>query len=178
MKPFFCLFFLCLIAGLTAAPAVLRAQSLTARQGNGLYVSGETGEEAIAARYFEWARAAVQEKRFSQAEAFLIRAADYASVSSDLSYLLAVVKKKLFRPERDVLTAARLAMETNRWSEYSRLDALYLEAETLIRMRRYNEAVNALSVLGGGDERAAELRAAAMYWLPDEVAFETAVAEA
>ncbi|MDR2343322.1 MAG: hypothetical protein LBD86_02175 [Spirochaetaceae bacterium] len=168
MKLFFCLAFTCFCA---VFPANLSAQEK----------ENETrlpsGEGAIAARYAEWAESAFHEKRFPQAEAFLLRAADYASVSSDLSYLLALVKKELFAPVHEVLTAARLALATDRWTLYSRRDGLYVEAEALIHMRRYNEALNALSGLDG-DERAAELRILAMQHLPGAANFAAALAAA
>ena len=135
------------------------------------------GEEAIAARYAEWAENAFREKRFPQAEAFLLRAADYAPVSSDLSYLLALVKKELSAPMREVLTATRLALATDRWTLYSRRDALCVEAEALIRLRLYNQALNTLSELDG-DERAAELRLLAMGYLPGAANFYAALAAA
>lgn len=150
MKSFSCLMFACLYA--FAAAGNLPAQENEPRP---------TGEEAIAARYAMWAESAFREKRFPQAEAFLLRAADYASASSDLSYLLALVKKELSAPARGVLTAARLALATDRWTLYSRRDAIYVEAEALIRLGMYNDALNALSELNE-DERAAELRLSAL----------------
>ncbi|MDR2445420.1 MAG: hypothetical protein LBD44_05750 [Spirochaetaceae bacterium] len=166
MKSFFCLSFTCFCA---AAVVNLSAQE----NETGL----PSGEEAIAVRYAEWAESAFREKRFPQAEVFLLRAADYASVSSDLSYLLALVKKELSSPVREVLTAARLALATDRWTLYSRRDALYTEAAALIHMRRYNEALNTLSELDG-DERAAELRLLALEHLPGAENFYAALTAA
>jgi hypothetical protein len=76
-----------------------------------------------------------------------------------------------------VLTAARLALATDRWTLYSRRDALHVEAEALIRLGRYNEALNALSELDE-DERTAELRLLAMRRLPGAANFYTALAAA
>ncbi|MDR3356652.1 MAG: hypothetical protein LBO04_05625 [Spirochaetaceae bacterium] len=135
------------------------------------------GEEAIAARYVEWAADAFREKRFSQAEAFLLRAADYASVSSDLSYLLALVKKELSAPVREALAAARLALATDRWVLYSREDAVYVEVWALIRLGRCNEALDELAGLGE-NERTAELRLSALGRLPGTDGFYTALAAA
>jgi hypothetical protein len=181
MKSFSCLLSICFITTAITTPPPVMAQSSPAEQKaaqeNELYPIPERGEEALAARYLDWALTAIHEERFPQAEAFLIRAADYASVSSDLSYLLALVKKELSRPERDVLTAARLALETDRWSLYSRRDARYLEAESLIRLRSYAESLDVLSKLGE-DERAAELRLAALSQLHNEAAFNAAMEEA
>ncbi|MDR1148332.1 MAG: type III polyketide synthase [Spirochaetaceae bacterium] len=168
MKAFSCPLFVYFIILFIAAPALAAQENAFVR---------ETGEEAIAARYLDWARTAVREGRFLQAEAFLARAADYASVSSDISYLAAVVKKELSMPGRDVLAAARLALETDRWSFYAWQDARYLEVEVLISMRRYAESMDALSMLGE-NERAAELRLTSMRRLPDNTAFYAAMDDA
>ncbi|MDR2802792.1 MAG: hypothetical protein LBB22_00700 [Treponema sp.] len=135
------------------------------------------GEESIAWRYTAMAETAFREKRFPQAEALLTRASDYASVSSDISYLLAAVKRELGRPVRETLTAARLALETDRWKLYSRQDALYLEVETLIHLRMYNEALKTLSLLDE-NERSAELRIFALRYLAGNGNFDSAVVEA
>ncbi|MDR2098329.1 MAG: hypothetical protein LBP37_07405 [Spirochaetaceae bacterium] len=175
MKLVLRLFFVCLCAA---------AANLAAAENEPLSVnpndpddSAASGEEAIAARYAEWAANAFGEKRLPQAEAFLLRAADYASVSSDLSYLLALVKKELLAPARETLAAARLALATGRWTLYSREDALYIEAWALVRLGRYNDALNALSELDE-NERTAELRLLALCQLPGAANFETALGEA
>jgi tetratricopeptide (TPR) repeat protein len=168
MKTFSCPLIVYFIVLFIAAPALAAQENVSVR---------ETGEALIAARYLDWAQTAVREGRFLQADAFLARAADYASVSSDLSYLSAVVKKELGMPGRDVLTAARLALETDRWSFYSWQEAHYLEAEVLISMRRYAEALDTLSVLDE-NERAAELRLTAMRRLPNDAAFYAAMEDA
>jgi tetratricopeptide (TPR) repeat protein len=163
MKQFLRLFFACLWA----------AGSLFAEE-NQPRSAAVLGEGAIAERYVEWAENALREKRYAQAESFLLRAADYADVSSDLSYLLAVVKKELSAPVHELLTAARLALATDRWTLYSRRDAVYIASEALIRLGLYNEALNALFELGE-DEYAAELRLLALSRLPGAADFDTAL---
>ena len=153
------------------------AAALFAEEPPSVGVSAASGEEAIAARYAEWADTALREKRYAEAEAFLLRAADYGVASSDLSYLLAVVKKERLSPVREWLAAARLALATDRWTLYSRRDAVYIEAEALIRLSLYNEALNALSELGE-DEYAEELRLRAMYSLPEAVGFDAVLGAA
>ena len=164
----------CAVFAFACIYALVAAEKLSAQENE---PRPATGEEAIAARYAEWAESAFREKRFPQAEAFLLRAADYASGSSDLSYLLALVKKELSAPMREVLTALRLALATDRWTLYSRRDALYAEAEALIHLRLYNQALSTLSELDG-DERAAELRVLAMRYLPGAANFAAALAAA
>ncbi|MDR1257426.1 MAG: hypothetical protein LBJ86_06735 [Spirochaetaceae bacterium] len=155
--------------------AAILPPALYAQEGS-LSVAGVTvtGEAAVAARYADWAETTFREGDFLRAEAFLERAADYAPVSSDLSYLLALTRRELSRPARETLTAARLALATDRWALYLRQDALMFEAEMLIRIRRYGEALNVISELEEG-ERTAELRLLALEHLPYAAEFEAAM---
>ncbi|MDR2433742.1 MAG: hypothetical protein LBD47_04155, partial [Treponema sp.] len=74
---------------------------------------GDTpGEPAMAERWADWAERAIAAGRWREAEAALERARDFASVSSDLSYLLALVLRHGNRPQAAVLEAARRAIET------------------------------------------------------------------
>ena len=111
-----------------------------------------TGEEAVAARYLSYARVAVDEGRWSDAEAVLERASDYASASSDLSYQLAAVRRKLERPIGAVLEAARRALEAARWTYNVPDDARLLEAECLINLRSFEEALAVLADCSNGPE--------------------------
>jgi hypothetical protein len=181
-------------AALSAAAMLLAVLPLYAQEGVAV-----TGEAAVAARYADWAQAAFRGKDFLQAEAgggatggvtaasredaltraeaFLERAADYAPFSSDLSYLLALTRRELSRPAHKTLTAARLALATDRWTLYSREDALFFAAETLIRLCRYEEALDTIFALPEG-ERTAELRLLALEHLPSDTEFETAMESA
>jgi hypothetical protein len=128
--------------------------------------SVEVGEEAIAQRYFEWALNAINAGRLGEADVFLTRAADYASVSSDLSYLLALVRLRNGASQNAVLYALRLALATDRWKSFSAQDARLLEARALLTVKNYSQAMRSLSYLGD-DESAVELRLLALMGLPN-----------
>ncbi|MDR1306810.1 MAG: hypothetical protein LBK74_04475 [Treponema sp.] len=115
---------------------------LTARDSR---IFPDTGDGAIALRYLEWAQKELAAGRRTEALAALERGAGYASVSSDLSYLLALVRSLEGRPRGSVLEACRLALETGRWARYAPETARLLEAKTLTDLRRFEEA---LAVLG------------------------------
>ncbi|MDR2517130.1 MAG: hypothetical protein LBC88_07100 [Spirochaetaceae bacterium] len=119
----------------------------------GITNNGDTsigdGETAIAARYRSWVEAALAQGRLEAAEIALERANDYAAVSSDLSYLLARVRLDCRRPARPVLEAARRGIETRRWDRYREEDARLIEAEILIRLRRWDGALESLARIHG-----------------------------
>jgi tetratricopeptide (TPR) repeat protein len=128
---------------LTAAPGL----SLGAQ---GFPPPGDTpGDPAMAERWADWAERAIAEGRWKEAEAALERARDFASVSSDLSYLLALVLRHENRPQPAVLEAARRAIETDRWRNHNADEARLVEAGVLIRLRSYEEALSCLSRSGG-----------------------------
>ncbi|MDR2663313.1 MAG: hypothetical protein LBC31_09985 [Treponema sp.] len=102
------------------------------------------GDGAAALRYLEWAQKELAAGRRAEALAALERGADYASVSSDLSYLLALVRSLEGCPRGAVLEACRLALETGRWARYTPETARLLEAETLTDLRRFEEALTVL----------------------------------
>ncbi|GHV85375.1 hypothetical protein AGMMS50230_09830 [Spirochaetia bacterium] len=104
----------------------------------------EAGETAIARRYHEWALDALLEGRSAEALAALERGADYASVSSDLSYFLALARFMEGRSRFSALEACRQALETDRWELYERKEAQYLEAVLLVTLRFYEEALKVL----------------------------------
>jgi hypothetical protein len=111
-----------------------------------------SGEEAVAARYLSYARAAAGEGRWADAETVLERASDFASASSDLSLGLAEARRKLGRPLGSVLEAARRALEAGRWTYGSPDEARLLEAECLLDLRLYDEALSVLSKSAAGPE--------------------------
>jgi hypothetical protein len=126
----------------------------------------ETGDAAAAERYLAWAETAVEENRWAQAEEALERAADYSAVSSDLSYLLALVRAHQNRPRGAVLEAVRRALETDRWNRYTPDAARLLEAETFIAIRAFPDALQSLApVRESADE--AVLRLLALKGLGD-----------
>jgi hypothetical protein len=128
--------------------------------------SETTGDAAAAERYLAWAKTAVEENRWAQAEEALERAADYSAVLSDLSYLLALVRSHQNRPKGAVLEAVRRALEADRWKAYTPDAARLLETETLIAIRAFPEALQSLApVRASADE--AVLRLLALKGLPD-----------
>jgi hypothetical protein len=107
----------------------------------------QIGDDAIAQKYLDWAIKAIVEGRWEEAEQALERGQDFADVSSDISYLLAVVRIQLHRPIGTVLDASERALRTDRWYRYDPQSALMLKAQCLIRVREYTEALNILASL-------------------------------
>jgi tetratricopeptide (TPR) repeat protein len=114
----------------------------------GLYGQDFSG---VADQYVRWAGEAIAAGRWNEALAGLERGADYADLSSDLSYLLALARSRNHRPLGAVLEALRRAGETGRWNLCSPDQALILEAETLITLRNFSAALN---LLAGAPENA------------------------
>ncbi|MDR2738436.1 MAG: hypothetical protein LBB68_01180 [Treponema sp.] len=130
----------------------------------------KTGDTAVAERYVQWVRNAIEKDQWTLAEEALERAADYADVSSDLSYLLALVRTHGRRPRRTVLEALHSAFAFNRWNFYSGEEARLLEVETLIAIRSFGEALNLLQP-AGESSRELCLRALAYRGLRDSRGF-------
>ncbi|MDR0555282.1 MAG: hypothetical protein LBG76_10875 [Treponema sp.] len=131
----------------------------------------QRGEAAAAERYAAWALDAISRNRWGEAEEALERAADYADVSSDLSYLLATARFHQNRPQREILEALGRALEANRWNRYRPEAARLLEATCLIRLHAYSEALQSL-VRAGENADAACLRLTALRFLPDRARFQ------
>ncbi|MDR2052044.1 MAG: CDC27 family protein [Treponema sp.] len=112
-------------------------------------LSDTPGDPAVAERWAGWAERAIAAGRWREAEAALERARDFASVSSDLSYLLALVLRHENRPQAAVLEAARRAIETDRWKNHSASEARLVEAGVLVRLRSFEEALACLSRISG-----------------------------
>jgi hypothetical protein len=102
------------------------------------------GDAEAAQRYVDWVQQAIDEERWDEALTAIERAADFANVSSDISYLLAVARSRNGKGGISVVEALDMALETNHWVSYSENHALLLKAEQLVAMREY---LNALSVL-------------------------------
>jgi hypothetical protein len=107
----------------------------------------ESGDIAAAGRYADWAAAAVRDGRWAEAEAALERGRDFADVSSDISYLLALVRSHKNRPCGAVLDAVLRGLGTNRWNRYTAAQARILEAETLLRVRAFTETLRVISLI-------------------------------
>jgi hypothetical protein len=130
------------------------------------YDDPKAGDAAVAEKYLDWAEAALRENRWALAEEALERAADYSGVSSDLSYLLALARFRQNRPRGAVLEAVRRALEADRWSRYTPDTARLLEAETLIAIRAFSEALQSLARTGESAQ-GAFLRLLALKGLPN-----------
>jgi hypothetical protein len=109
------------------------------------------GDGEAAQKYVEWVQKAINEKRWIEALAAVERAADFANVSSDISYQLAFVLSYEGRSRTIIVEALDRALEVNRWVIYNENQALLLKARELVAMRKY---VNALAVLEQAEESA------------------------
>jgi tetratricopeptide (TPR) repeat protein len=134
------------------------------------------GFEAVAEQYVRWAEDAIAAGRWDEALAGLERAADYADLSSDISYLLALARSRTGKPRGAVLEALRRAGEAGRWNRYAPERALLLEAETLIALRNFSEALKLLD-RRPADADGAMLRLSALRGLPDIPEFRRALGE-
>jgi hypothetical protein len=131
----------------------------------------------MAAQYAAWAEKQIEAGRLSQAEQGLLRAQDFADVSSDISYLLAKTHSRLNRPQGAVLLAVRQALEARRWDRRSADEARLLEAEVLIRTGALEEAYGELLQVPV-NLRSLELRLLALKLLGRREAFLTLAEEA
>ena len=102
-------------------------------------------DSAVADSYAQWALNAIERGRWAEALAGLERAADFADVSSDISYMLALARSNQNRSRGTVLEALNQALYLNRWNLFDRETALLFRAETLIELRAHNEALADLS---------------------------------
>ena len=102
-------------------------------------------DSAVAERYAQWAKDTIERGQWAQALAGLERAADFADVSSDISYLLALARANQNKSRRAVLEALSKALYINRWNLFNSEAARLLKAETLINIRAYHEALAELS---------------------------------
>jgi len=117
----------------------------------GLYAQSldRKGDDAeVAQEYVLWAQKAISENRWDEALAALQRAEDFANVSSDVSYLLAVARSHEGQSRIAVLEVLDKAIVTNRWVFYNEILALILKADHLIAMREYADALSVLEKAG------------------------------
>jgi tetratricopeptide (TPR) repeat protein len=131
---------------------------------------------AVAEQYVLWAEEAIAAGRWDEALTGLERAAGYADISSDVSYLLARARIHTGKPRGAALEALRRASEARRWSRYTPEDALLLEAETLIALRNFSGALNILAGLSPAADQAV-LRLRALRGLPDTNEFRRVLGE-
>ena len=126
------------------------------------------GNRAMADRYAQWAKNTLEMGLWSEAHSGLERAADFADVSSDIGYLLALTRIHENKPRPSVLEALNLALLVDRWVLYNAEPARLLKAETLIALRSYPEALQELSIISKSPMQASlTLKALANYSYPD-----------
>ena len=145
---------------------------------SGLYSGdfpGETGDAAIAERYLLWVEQAAEAGQWEQARTALERAGDYAGISSDLSYLLAVAMARDNENRETILLALEKAISTRRWIRYNEAQARLFQAEQLIILRRYSAAIETLTVrrtLAGDNADSAVLQLRALNGLAaDDISY-------
>ena len=126
------------------------------------------GDPAIAEKYLLWAEEAIAAGQWGQAKAVLERAVDFADVSSDIPYLLALTRIRLRENRRGALSALKQAIETGRWDHYGEGEARLLEADQFIALRGYSAALNSLDAykaVATDDAESAVLRLKALKGL-------------
>jgi len=126
------------------------------------------GDAAMADLYAEWAKSVIEQGRWSEGLAALERANDFANVSSDISWLLALARSHENKPRETVIEALNMALAVDRWVLYYPESARLLKAENLIAVRAYNEALVELSHVSRGAKEASLTLAAMAAWRPAE----------
>ncbi|MCL2801079.1 MAG: hypothetical protein FWD28_04905 [Treponema sp.] len=109
-----------------------------------LNVNAFADDAAIARQYLERINIWIQAGDFDQARIALERAADYAHVSSDISYELAVIQERFSVDRTKIIENLDKGIQTNRWVIYNEGLAVLFKARQLIAMRNYHEALNYL----------------------------------
>ena len=126
------------------------------------------GDAAMADLYAVWAKNTLDQGYWSEGLAALERANDFANVSSDISYLLALARSHENKPRETVIHALNMALAVDRWVLYYPESARLLKAENLIAVRAYNEALVELSHVSRGAREASLTLAALAAWRPAE----------
>ena len=106
--------------------------------------------------------------QWQQARAALERASDFADVSSDISYLQALVLAHENQSRGQILDSLENAIKTASWEKYSESQARLMQAQLLIDMRRYSAALDAIAArvrLTGEEADSAILRLTALKGL-------------
>jgi len=111
-------------------------------------------DSQAARQYVQWIQQAINENRWNDAAAALIRASDFSGVSSDISYLNAVTKNYFGADRNLIIYDLDNAIETNRWVSYNETQALLLKTEAQIAVRNYSGAVSSLDRIGERGETA------------------------
>ncbi|MCL1958703.1 MAG: hypothetical protein FWF68_03795 [Spirochaetes bacterium] len=113
-------------------------------------------DSQAALQYVQWIQKAVDEQRWDEALAASTRAMDFSGVSSDVSYLFAVVQshyKNSIR-QKAVVESLNKAIDANRWVKYGEYNAQLLKAQMLVSMREYQDALICLDRIDAAGSRA------------------------
>jgi len=113
-----------------------------------------SGDAQMARQYVLWIQQAINENKWNDAASAMPRASDFSGVSSDISYLNAVIKNYFGADRYLIIYDLDNAIETNRWVSYNETHALLLKAETQTALRDYSGAIASLDRIGSGGEAA------------------------
>ncbi|MDR1073519.1 MAG: hypothetical protein LBL45_07580 [Treponema sp.] len=133
------------------------------------------GDATLAQKYFEWAQGMSGEGRWSEARAGLERSLDFADVSSDIPYLLALARQREAAPRGLVLEAVELALATDRWRYYTAEQGRLLQARLLVGLRKFTAALDALAGVSESAEKC-EIQLLALKGLNNRFTFDAAAA--
>ncbi|MDR2467356.1 MAG: hypothetical protein LBD22_00140 [Spirochaetaceae bacterium] len=109
-----------------------------------LWAQNEPPNAHLADNYMSYLPTVLKEGGLEAAEQYLLRAADYTSVSSDLSYELARVRDELKRPRRLSLEALEHALSTNRWKSHTVEEARLFRGRLFYELKDYYQALSEL----------------------------------
>jgi len=155
--------FLCLVVGVVPAQAGWPEDTPFFEEEPELW-----GDPAIAEKYLQWAEDAIAAGQWPQARAALERAVDFANVSSDISFLLALARAQENDSRRLVLQSLQRAIGTGQWNRYTEAQARLMEADQLVALRYYSSALDTLSAyrsIAGETSDGALMRLAALKGL-------------
>jgi len=123
-------------------------------------------DSQAAQQYVQWIQQAIDEQRWDEALAAAKRAMDFSGVSSDVSYLFAVVQShfKSSIRQKTVVESLNKAIDANRWVKYGEYNAQLLKAQMLISMREYQSAITCLDKIDAAGSRADAVMLRLLAW--------------
>ena len=124
-----------------------------------------TADDSVVVAQLDEARAAANLGDWDGAALWLQEAADHDAGNSDALYLQALASVKRGLPLAAALGGLNAALASGRFSYYTIKDASLLKAELLVRERRWQEALDALGLVGtdaGADPAFRLIRARAL----------------
>jgi hypothetical protein len=132
-------------------------------------------DAVLAQKYFEWAQGMADKGRWSEARAGLERSLDFADVSSDIPYLLALARQREDATRGIVLEAVELALAADRWRYYTAEQGTLLRARLLVGLRKFTAALDSLAGVSESAEKR-EIHLLALKGLDNRPAFDVAAA--